>query len=206
MLLLGSLLLNFGSIGSMETTPLYLARNDTAGLGLTPQELSLSMVPQALTVCVMPFVFPWMARRFGFQGAFYYGSLALIAFSAAMPVLRFLPSRSAQWIGLCAAVALRGTTGPTVYPAMAIMLNSVISKDLGFWNGLAQSVAASARAVAPTAFGELFAIGTAHGHPPFPLDVSMPFALAQLSLTASCVVVAIAMRDRKRAGGCCRCK
>jgi hypothetical protein len=39
LLLLAYLFLNFGSIGSMETYPLYLTRNDSSGLGLRPIEL-----------------------------------------------------------------------------------------------------------------------------------------------------------------------
>ena len=42
LLLLAYLLLNFGSVGAMESFPLLLTRNDTSGLRLTPQQLRVS--------------------------------------------------------------------------------------------------------------------------------------------------------------------
>ena len=51
------------------------------------------------------------------------------------------------------------------------------------------SVASLARAVAPTVFGALFAVGTAHGHLPFPLDVNLPFLLAMAVLLTSAILV-----------------
>ena len=192
MLLLAYLLLNFGAIGSMESFPLLLTRNDTSGLGLVPFELGEVMLPQSVVIFIMPCVYPRLARRFGNKGCFYVGIVAVVIFSLAVPLLRRLRDsehRPLMWAGLLAFNALRGVTGPLVFPAMIIIVNLVITEQVGFWNGLMSSVAAGARAAAPFIFGHLFSVGTRAGHLSFPFDVHMPFLLAIVSLLLSTLLV-----------------
>ena len=54
LLLLAYLLINFGMIGSMEALPLFLQRNDTSGLGLSPAEMGQALLPQAAVIMVSP--------------------------------------------------------------------------------------------------------------------------------------------------------
>ena len=61
-LLLAYLLLNFGAIGSMESFPLFLTRDDASGLGLLPLELGEVMMPQSVVIFIMPCVYPRLAR------------------------------------------------------------------------------------------------------------------------------------------------
>ena len=189
--LLAYLLVNFGATGAMEAYPLLVSRNDSNGLGFHSDELGLSMVPQSITVMLMPFIYPLLTRRVGQKGALYVGITALAVTALCLPMLRHFERRSPmQWVGLCSLSALRGTCGPLIFPAMLILMNGVITEHVGFWNGLASSVAASARAVSPTAFGTLFALGTAAGHAPFPLNVYMPFLLAIVSNLGAALLVA----------------
>ena len=193
LLLCGYLFLNFGSFGSSELYPLFAARNDTSGLRLTPQQLGATMVPQGCVVMVMPFLYPRLSRRVGDTGVFYVGVTSVLAFSLFLPMLRWLPPDApARWLLLLLGTAWRGTSGPLVFPAMLLLMNAAISERSGFWNGLAQSVASFARALAPTIFGYLFAISAARAHAAFPLDVSLPFLVAVLSLALAVLCVAFA--------------
>lgn len=196
LLLLAYLCLNFGAFGLNETYPLYAARNDSSGLGLAPQELAATVLPQAVTVMIMPLLYPPLSRRCGDKGAAYVGISSVTIVALMLPTLRWLPSHSSvRWVGLAALSSLRGTAGPLMFPAMMLLMNSVIAARVGFWNGLAQSVGACARAVAPALFGSLFAAGVAEGHRPFPLDVSMPFAITVLVLGAAVLLIASARDD-----------
>ena len=190
-LLWAYLFLNLGAIGSMELMPLFLARNDTStGLALDPEEAGYAMLPQAATVLFMPFVYPQLKKRFGDKGVFVVGISSLFVVCIVLPMIRWLEPRSTEQWGLLATVsALRGTVGPLIFPAIIIIINRVITERFGFWNGLSSSVASLARAVAPTVFGALFAVGTAHGHLPFPLDVNLPFLLAMAVLLTSAILV-----------------
>ena len=191
-LLLAYLLLNFGAIGSMESFPLLLTRNDTSGLGLVPFELGQVMLPQSVIIFIMPCVYPRLARRFGNKGCFYVGIVAVTLFCLLVPLLRHLRDsehRPLMWTGLLSLNALRGVTGPLVFPGIIIIVNQTITERVGFWNGTMSSVAAGARAAAPFLFGYLFSVGTRVGHLPFPLDVHMPFLLAIVSLLLSTLLV-----------------
>ena len=215
LLLLAYLLLNFGSVGAMESFPLLLTRNDTSGLGLTPLELGQVMLPQSVVIFIMPCVYPRLASRFGNKGCFYVGVIALALFSLLVPLLRHLRDaerRPLMWTGLLSLNALRGVTGPLVFPAMIIIVNQAITERVGFWNGTMSSVAAGARAAAPSLFGHLFSVGTRAGHLPFPLNVHMPFLLTIVSLLLSSLLVwstptteaeASEMRRRRRRRRCC---
>jgi MFS family permease len=192
LLLLAYLLLNFGSVGAMEGFPLLLTRNDTSGLGLAPLELGQVMLPQSVVIFVMPCVYPRLASRFGHKGCFYVGIVALLLFCLMVPLLRLLRDakrRPLMWTGLLCLNALRGVTGPLVFPAVIIIVNQAITERVGFWNGTMSSVAAGARAAAPSLFGHLFSVGTRAGHLPFPLNVHMPFLLAIVSLLLSSLLV-----------------
>ena len=215
LLLLAYLLLNFGSVGAMESFPLLLTRNDTSGLGLTPLELGQVMLPQSVVIFIMPCVYPRLASRFGNKGCFYVGVIALALFSLLVPLLRHLRDaerRPLMWTGLLSLNALRGVTGPLVFPAMIIIVNQAITERVGFWNGTMSSVAAGARSAAPSLFGHLFSVGTRAGHLPFPLNVHMPFLLTIVSLLLSSLLVwstptteaeASEMRRRRRRRRCC---
>ena len=191
MLLIGYLFMNFGSIGSMETFPLYLMRNDTSGLSLPSVALGEVMLPQSVMICVMPAVYPRLSRRYGDAGALHIGLGALVLFSIGLPLLRLVKANgSLVWAGLMSLSALRGTVGPLIYPAMILLINRAVSADTGFWNGMISSVGATARAFSPFVFGHLFAVGTAAGHAGWPLDVTMPFSLQILSLGIAALLVA----------------
>lgn len=194
-LLTAYLVMNFGSIGSMETFPLYLTRNDTSGLGLSPVGLGEVLLPQSFVIFLMPLVYPLIAKRAGHEACFYIGCCAIIVFNVGLPLLllvQHLPT--AMWAGLMALGALRGTAGPLIYPAMIIIFNQAVSERLGFWNGVLNSVGSSARAGAPFIFGCLFALGTEHGHASFPFDVSMPFILSMLSMAMAMLLVYLVPR------------
>ena len=150
------------------------------------------MLPQSLVIFIMPCVYPRLARRLGNKGCFYVGIAAMSLFCLAVPLLRHLcdpEHRPLMWTGLLSLSALRGVTGPLVFPAIIIIVNQTITERVGFWNGTMSSVAAGARAAAPFLFGHLFSVGTRAGHLPFPLDVHMPFLLAIVSLLLSTLLV-----------------
>ena len=190
-LLCAYLLLNFGMIGSMETLPLFLMRNDTSGLSMPPAQVGEVLLPQSAAVLCMPLLYPRVARRFGDRGTFLVGAMGLFAFSLGLPPLRALKAShpAAMWLVLTALSALRGVAGPFCFPAMLIIINRVVTRRFGFWNGLASSVASCARAAAPSVFGHLFAVCTKAGHLPFPLDVSAPFALCAASVAIAAALV-----------------
>ena len=191
LLLCAYLFCNFGAFGVNETYPLYVSRNDSSGLGLTPNELATTMLPQGVTIMVMPFAYPLIADRFGHKGAAYAGIGANVVVSAILPAVRFLPSRSSvQWAALLFLSSLRGTAGPLMFPAMIILINACITERVGYWNGLSQSVGSTARAVAPALFGHLFATGVAEGHAPFPFDVGMPYVVTELVLGGAVCLIA----------------
>ena len=102
-----------------------------------------------------------------------------------------------MWSGLGLLSAVRGLAGPLCFPALLLILNSAISARYGFWNGLASSVAACARAVSPSLFGHLFAVGSRAGHAAFPFDASMPFLLASASLAGATALVFSAGRAER---------
>ena len=190
-LLLAQFALNFAAIGSMEVFPLYLSRNESGGLGLTSAELAGSLLPQAVVIFVMPLVYPLLSRRWGHKGVFFIGSASLVSFNACLPLLQLLAGdqRGLMWAALLVLSSLRGTVGPLVFPAMVIIFNQAVTARVGFYNGLASSVAAVARAVAPFTFGSLFAQGTRAGHASFPLDVTMPFELSIFVLVCAALLV-----------------
>ena len=192
LLLVAYLFMNFGSIGSMETYPLFLMRNGTDGLGLPPAGLGEVMLPQSLVIMCMPLAYPPLAAgHFGHTGCYYVGAATLMVFSICLPMLRFLKTApSMLWTCLMILGGLRGTVGPLIFPAMIIITNKVIKDRIGFWNGLMSSVASCARAASPFVFGHLFALGTGEGHRSFPLDVSMPFLLSMLSMGMCTLLVA----------------
>ena len=191
LLLFAHLLLNFGIAGIMETFPLYLTRNDASGLGLRPVDVGEALLPQSAVIMVMPLAYPLVARCLGSRGAFLLGIAPLLVFCLVMPMLRWLKGApTAMWAGLLVLAALRGTTGPLVFPSIALLVNGVITERYGLWNGLMTSIASVARASSPCLFGVLFSVGTALGHGRFPFDVSMPFLLAGSGLAASALLVA----------------
>ena len=103
--------------------------------GLQPYELGEVMLPQSVVIFVMPCVYPLLSRRFGHKGCFYVGIVAVVLFSLGVPLLchlRDAAHRPTMWACLLSLNALRGVTGPLVFPAMIIIVNLTVTERLGF--------------------------------------------------------------------------
>jgi hypothetical protein len=101
-----------------------------------------------------------------------------------IPALKLAQSYSAGalWAGLVAVALVRGTAGVSSFTAITVIMNDLISGDVGFVNGYASSVCSLSRAIAPTLMGSVFA-ASARLEMPFPLDYHLPFYM----ISALCV-------------------
>jgi len=184
---------------------------DNGGLGLSPSEVGRALVPLGLTLWLTPLLYPHLERRCGGHvGCLCTGFLTLTAACLLLPFLRAFRDVSieALWSGLILVGILRGLSGPLVFCAVSVILNDLIAKRPGFYNGLALSASSLARALAPTATGSLFAAMTAVGASstarPFPLDYHLPFfLLAAVGLLTVGLVRHVAGTSKPRAARGC---
>ena len=100
-------------------------------------------------------------------------------------------SIGALWVGLSTVSVLRGLAGPLMFASISVLLNDLLSEAhgrIGFYNGIANSFASAARAIAPLSTGSFFALLTASPRG-FPIDHHLPFfLLATLGLFTAMIV------------------
>ena len=74
-----------------------------------------------------------------------------------------------MWAGVIAINVVRGLGGPLAFGAISLIMNNMLSRNLGLMNGLATSCASLARAMAPAACGGLY---TSAAGGTFPFDAT----------------------------------
>jgi len=85
-------------------------------------------------------------------------------------------SESLFWVGLTCVSLARGLGGTMAFTATSVLLNELLTADVGYYNGLANSLTSLARAIAPTVTGVVFAASLRFSAP-FPFDHHLAFYL-----------------------------
>ena len=77
-----------------------------------------------------------------------------------------------MWAGLIGVSLARGIGGNTAFTSASVLLNERLTRDIGYYNGLATSMSSLARALGPTMCGTIFAASL---RLPFPFDFHLAF-------------------------------
>jgi hypothetical protein len=120
---------------------------------------------------------------------------------AAIPALTLAQAAgpAALWAGLTAVSVLRGVAGVSAFTTISVIMNNLLGEgDVGYVNGVASSITALARAIAPTLMGSLFA-ACAGSELPFPLDFHLPFYVLSL-LCALTLALSTRFGEERRGG------
>lgn len=186
-----SALLGFVVVGMQELFPLFSA-NAVHGLGLAPSQLGVAIAPMGITLMTWPLVVPALILRFSAITIFRFGICMFLVINLAipsLPLLTDLGGEAALWSGLVVFALLRSIAGTSSFITGSIILNSLLADggDVGFYNGVADSLSALGRAIAPTATGALFAAMTQSDDAVYPFDEHFPFYF----VSSTCVFVLI---------------
>ena len=153
-------LAQFLALGMGDLFPLYAS--SPTGLRLSPQAIGISLSPVALTLFTWPFVFIRIERRFGPTATLRLGLLSLCIVNALFPLIRPLRGDEDEappphlWAALLPIGVLRGIGGNSIFPSLSILLNGLITTNLGAMNGFATSMGSLVRGFAPLVCGSLF--------------------------------------------------
>lgn len=132
------------------------------GLGLSTKMVGLIMtVGGIIALFIQGVIFPLIADRLGvFRTFMMVTILHPIAFFI-VPYLAFLPSGSALMVGIYICLTIRHFLSILEYPSILILLKQACpsSRYLGKINGMAASVGAACRMVAPPVAGYLYTKG-----------------------------------------------
>ena len=102
---------------------------------------------------------------------------------------------------------LRGVGGVNTYLSATLMLNQMISGNVGFYNGLFDSFGAAGKALAPLICGAIFAAATQDAGAASPFaGAALPFMLVcLLCLVALAFTLRLSRSQSKMKPLCCGC-
>ena len=165
--------LHFVVIGMAELFPLYAS--SPTGLRLREHEVGLALAPLAVSLFTFPFAYVVLEKRYGARAMLRLGWTAFIVVNATLPQLRVLRDTPALlWPCLVVVGLTRGVGGNSSFPSISLLLNSLLTENLGAMNGFALSVSSLSRAASPLICGSLFSAATARGESPLE---ALPFYL-----------------------------
>ena len=165
--------LHFVVIGMAELFPLYAS--SPTGLRLREHEVGLALAPLAVSLFTFPFAYVVLEKRYGARAMLRLGWTAFIVVNATLPQLRALRDTPALlWPCLVVVGLTRGVGGNSSFPSISLLLNSLLTENLGAMNGFALSVSSLSRAASPLLCGSLFSAATAGGESPLE---ALPFYL-----------------------------
>ena len=176
---------HFYVIGMAELFPLYAT--SPFGLRLAPHQVALALVPLAVMLLTWPFVFVRLERLYGCVVTLRIGLSAFILVSICLPALWLTRDhQTLMWFALVVVGLVRGIGGNSCFPSLTLLLNSLLTGNLGAMNGLNASVGSGMRAISPIVCGSLFSAATAMSGAPY--AVGLPFLCnGLLPLCALCL-------------------
>tara|TARA_B100000768_G_C11074682_1_gene288091 strand:+ start:79 stop:651 length:573 start_codon:yes stop_codon:yes gene_type:complete len=170
---LAQAVLSFVVIGMAELFPLYAS--SPTGLRLREHEVGLALAPLAVSLFTFPFAYVILEKRYGARAMLRLGWTAFIVVNATLPQLRVLRDTPALlWPCLVVVGLTRGVGGNSSFPSISLLLNNLLTENLGAVNGFALSVSSLSRAASPLICGSLFSAATARGESPLE---ALPFYL-----------------------------
>ncbi|XP_065839738.1 uncharacterized protein [Oscarella lobularis] len=170
----------FSVVGSDELASLWMAtKKYRGGLGFSEKDIGLfQAVLACVTVPLQIHLTHKLENKLGSLTTFYVTCIACVFFMAFQPVVSSIESRIPLWIVLFITLFMMRLSINVAYVMIAIFINnSVPKRQAGAINGLAVSLAAVTRSVAPSVGGSLFAwsIRGGKGHIEFLLDYHLVF-------------------------------
>jgi hypothetical protein len=131
------------------------------GLGLTTKTVGLVMsVNGVIALFIQAVIFPWLAGWLGVWKLFVLATVFHPMAYFILPYIAYLPE-SLLFSGLYACLTVRNVFNILVYPLILILLKQASPSPscLGKINGLAASVGAACRTIAPPVAGLLYGLG-----------------------------------------------
>lgn len=135
------------------------------GLGLSTKDVGVIMAFNGIiALAVQAIIFPFAAERLGIWRIFVIVTILHPVAYFIVPYLALLPE-SALSVGIYTSLTIRNLLSILAYPALLILLKqaSVSASVLGRINGLAASVGAGCRTIAPPVAGLLYGWGAEIG-------------------------------------------
>ena len=122
--------LHFVVIGMAELFPLYAS--SPTGLRLREHEVGLALAPLAVSLFTWPFVYVVLERRYGARATLRLGWCAFLVVNLILPQLHVLREAPALlWPCLVAVGLVRGVGGNSSFPSISLLLNSLLTENLG---------------------------------------------------------------------------
>ena len=183
MVVYSSCVLGFVVVGMQELFPLFAA-NKERGLSLEPSQLGAAIAPMGVTLILFPMVLPKLIKATSPTFAFRLGATLFLVINALLPQMRTALDAggpSLLWTCLIAFALSRSCAGVCTFISNTIILNGLLSdaSNVGFYNGLNDSLSALGRGVAPVITGTMFAAMTT-SEAFFPFDEHLPFYFISL--------------------------
>eukprot|EP01012_Entosiphon_sulcatum_P032334 TRINITY_DN41134_c0_g1_i1.p1 TRINITY_DN41134_c0_g1~~TRINITY_DN41134_c0_g1_i1.p1 ORF type:complete len:458 (+),score=60.43 TRINITY_DN41134_c0_g1_i1:28-1401(+) len=180
-------LISFGWVMQTECFALWAAASrDINGLDLDSDQIGTVLAANGcFTIFNNLILFTPLANRFGFRRVFFAGCLFVIFGFAVEGFAAYAWDKPVGWIMLYSTEIVKTMGMNWCYASTFIMINnSVGMHEMGAVNGLAQSAASLARAVAPTVGGIIFAI-TANSGASFPFNFYFFFLVLVITFIAA---------------------
>ena len=122
--------LHFVVIGMAELFPLYAS--SPTGLRLREHEVGLALAPLAVSLFTWPFVYVVLEKRYGARATLRLGWCAFLVVNLILPQLHVLREAPALlWPCLVAVGLVRGVGGNSSFPSISLLLNSLLTENLG---------------------------------------------------------------------------
>ena len=187
LVIVATFLMNFVVVAMQELFPLIASSERPSGLALTPRDIAGALSPLGISLLLMPFAYPKLDSKLGTVGTLRFGCVIFLLINIGMPLLVVPRDERIIWAGLWMIAIARGAAGMSTFASLSIMLNKVITRNAGFYNGMSASSQSLGRALAPMICGTLFAISQrmhAHIHiMPFAVIVVLCIVAMLLSLS-----------------------
>ncbi|KAL3856850.1 hypothetical protein ACJMK2_011561 [Sinanodonta woodiana] len=185
---------SFGVVGYEELFTVWVATEVRLdGLGFNPKDTGTAMGVSSIPLLCMQFLlFPNIARRLGLKKTFLIFSMSVTILCAVMPMIHLLVDRpSLMWSVLLLVNTPQKLFISCVFSCTGIFVNnSVTPEHAGSVNGMAMTVTAISRTLAPLFGGSVFAwtVGYAAEHIGAPFDINFPFFLFNLVFFINCLL------------------
>ncbi|KAK3606556.1 hypothetical protein CHS0354_041517 [Potamilus streckersoni] len=185
---------SFGVVGFEELFTVWVATEVRLdGLGFNPKDTGTAMGISSIPLLCMQFLlFPNIARRWGLKKTFLIFSMAVTVSCAVMPMIHLLVDQpSMMWSVLLLVNTPQKLFISCVFSCTGIFVNnSVTPEHAGSVNGMAMTVTAITRTLAPLFGGSVFAwtVGYAAENIGAPFDINFPFFLFNLVFFINCLL------------------
>jgi MFS family permease len=171
--------------GGAELFPLFASAPSPDGLGWSTNQVGTALCPLAAGLFAGAYSFPIIARKYGAVVSFRWAVLFFFGSNLLIPQLRSFVhfGTPTLWAAVLVISVIRSLGGPLGFPALGVMLNAVLTKDVGFWNGIASSSLAAGRSAAPLIVGSVWSLTLLHDGSkatrykswPYPVDYHLAF-------------------------------